>query len=115
MKVNSADLQDSIWIKTVDEATNLATVILRKDFQQHQNEEEETYYEFEETSVQVVDRPNLEIYVEQHFDELYALGELTAFENTLPGQVEFLLTIVTGLMLEVDSLKTQIGEVTTHD
>lgn len=115
MKVNSADPQDRIWIKAVDENTNLATVVLRKDFQELQDEDDEVYYEFEETTIQVVARPNLEGYIDLHFDELYALGELEVFEKTLPKQDEYLLTVVTGLMLEVDSLKRRLDEVTADD
>ena len=93
-------------------ANNTATVRLTnnitEEIKKSQNDEVTTHYVYDEIEIEIADRPNLEQYVNNHFDELFIIGERLEFEKTLPQNDDILLSIITGLLLEVDSLNQRL-------
>ena len=96
---------DKFWVKQVE--NNTATVVLRNNVLS-ETKEDETIFKYDEVVIEIADRPNLETYVNSHFDELFIIGERLEFEKTLPQNDDILLSIITGLLLEVDSLNQRL-------
>lgn len=110
MKSQSDVVPDKIWVKKIE--NNTATVVLRKDIvksgKRDEYDELQTYYEYDEVAVELVNRPQLKDYIEAHFDELFMIGERFEFEKTLPNNDELLLSVVTSLLLEIEVLNARI-------
>lgn len=110
---------DKVWVRPLDDGSGKAIVTLRRNIKEVEpevessNDEEqditETYYEYEEASVLLVNRKDLEKYAKNNINELFDLAEQEASEATIPSQVDVLTQIVTSLMLEVDALKADKG------
>lgn len=112
MKVTSDIRPEKIWHQEIE--NNMVKVLLRDNIVEKQinNDwgEQETIYEYDEVKIEIVNRQNLIKYIEDHFDELFMLGERIEFEKTLPDNFDYLLTIITGLMIEVDFLTNRINQ-----
>lgn len=110
MKSQSNVAPDKIWVKQIE--NNIATVMLRDNVVKFEksvgDNEKENIYEYDEVTVEIADRTRLEGYIETHFDELFLIGERFEFEKTLPNDNDILLTVITNLMLEIDTIKAKL-------
>ena len=87
MKVQGSAYPESIWIRNKE--LDYINVTLRKNVEEKQIEKEndvETVYEYDEVTIKLVDRPNLEEYVQNNFDALFNLG--LQQETTPPSPTE---------------------------
>lgn len=78
----------------------LACARLTRNVKQLESDED-IIYEYEETKIQVVDRPNLEDYITEHFDVLFEDGltkERTPAEATSQERIEALESALLALM-----------------
>lgn len=110
MKSQSNVVPEKIWVKKIE--NNTATVVLRKDViksaNRDVNDELQTFYEYDEVAIELVNRPQLEKYIERHFDELFMIGERFEFEKALPSNDDILLSVITTLMLEIDTINARL-------
>lgn len=94
MKVQGSAYPESIWIRNKE--LDYINVTLRKNVEEKQIEKEndvETVYEYDEVTIKLVDRPNLEEYVQNNFDALFNLGLQQETTPPLPTEEERLQAI----------------------
>lgn len=77
MKSQSNLIQDKIWVREIE--NGIRHITLRNNFQektvQHM-EETKKIYEYDETNIYIIDRENIEDYVNVNFDVLFEQGLL---------------------------------------
>ena len=94
MKVQGSAYPESIWIRNKE--LDYINVTLRKNVEEKQIEKEndvETVYEYDEVTIKLVDRPNLEEYVQNNFDALFEMGLQQETTPPLPTEEERLQAI----------------------
>lgn len=79
MIVKSNVKPETIWVRKHDEETGNAIIRLRRNIVETQvalegTDETETIFEYEETEVEIVDRENLQEYLESQFTALFDKG-----------------------------------------
>lgn len=72
MKSQSAIRPDEIQVRKREKGQ--ALIRLRRDIVETTSEEGDILYDYEETNVSIADRRGLVSYVEQFFDDLFAMG-----------------------------------------
>ena len=75
MKVQGSAYPENIWIRNKE--LDYVNVTLRDNVEEKQIEHDETtdtIYEYDEVTIKIVDRPNLEEYINTYFDALFEMG-----------------------------------------
>lgn len=101
-----------VWVRPLNDGSGKAIVTLRRNVQGVEVPPTEeggasTQFEYEETDIVLIDRPNIEDYAAKNIDALFSLAEQQEREASIPSQVETLTQIVTSLMFEIDALKAE--------
>lgn len=94
MRVQGSAYPESIWIRNKE--LDYINVTLRKNVEEKQIEKEndvETVYEYDEVTIKIVDRPNLEEYITAHFDALFEMGLQQEATPPLPTEEERLQAV----------------------
>lgn len=111
MRSQSNTIPDKIWVKSPDES-GISTVVLRdsvvKTVVENIDGIEQDVYTYDEVVVTIPWREDIENYVDSHFNDWFQLGVRLEFERTLPVENELLMSVVTSLMLEIDTMNTRL-------
>lgn len=94
MKVQGSAYPESIWIRNKE--LGYVNVTLRDNVEEKQIEHDETtdtIYEYDEVTIKIVDRPNLEEYITAHFDVLFEMGLQQEATPPLPTEEERLQAV----------------------
>lgn len=94
MKVQGSAYPERIWIRNKE--LGYVYITLRDNVEEKQVEHEDTIdtiYEYDEVTIKIVDRPNLEEYITAHFDALFEMGLQQEATPPLPTEEERLQAI----------------------
>jgi hypothetical protein len=94
MKVQGSAYPERIWIRNKE--LGYVNVTLRDNVEEKQIEHDETtdtIYEYDEVTIKIVDRPNLEEYINTYFDALFEMGLQQEATPPLPTEEERLQAI----------------------
>ena len=94
MKVQGSAYPESIWIRNKE--LDYINVTLRRNVEEKLIEKEndiETIYEYDEVTIKIVDRPNLEEYINTYFDALFEMGLQQEATPPLPTEEERLQAV----------------------
>lgn len=100
MKVQGSAYPERIWIRNKE--LDYINVTLRKNVEEKQIEKEndvETVYEYDEVTIKLVDRPNLEEYIQNNFDALFDMGLQQEATPPLPTEEERLQAIEDAVLI----------------
>ena len=94
MKVQGSAYPESIWIRNKE--LDYVYITLRDNVEEKQIEHDETtdtIYEYDEVTIKIVDRPNLEEYINTYFDALFEMGLQQEATPPLPTEEKRLQAI----------------------
>ena len=100
MRVQGSAYPESIWIRNME--LDYINVTLRRNVEEKQIEKEndiETVYEYDEVTIKIVDRPNLEEYITAHFDALFEMGLQQEATPPLPTEEERIQAVEDALLI----------------
>ena len=100
MKVQGSAYPESIWIRNKE--LDYINVTLRRNVEEKLIEKEndvETVYEYDEVTIKLVDRPNLEEYVQNNFDALFNLGLQQETTPPFPTEEERIQAVEDALLI----------------
>lgn len=100
MKVQGSAYPESIWIRNME--LDYINVTLRRNVEEKQIEKEndiETVYEYDEVTIKLIDRPNLEEYIQNNFDALFNLGLQQEATPPLPTEEERIQAVEDALLI----------------
>lgn len=100
MKVQGSAYPESIWIRNKE--LDYINVTLRKNVEEKQIEKEEgieTIYEYDEVTIKLIDRPNLEEYIQNNFDVLFDMGLQQEATPPLPTEEERIQAVEDALLI----------------
>lgn len=111
MRSQSNTMPDKIWVKSPDKS-GISTVVLRdsvvKTVVENIDGVVQDVYTYDEVVVTIPWREDIENYVDSHFNDWFQLGARLEFERTLPVENELLMSVITSLMLEIDTMNTRL-------
>ena len=100
MKVQGSAYPESIWIRNKE--LGYVNVTLRDNVEEKQIEHDETtdtIYEYDEVTIKIVDRPNLEEYINTYFDALFEMGLQQEATPPLPTEEERLQAVEDAVLI----------------
>lgn len=100
MKVQGSAYPENIWIRNKE--LDSINVTLRKNVEEKQIEREEgieTIYEYDEVTIKLIDRPNLEEYIQNNFDVLFDMGLQQEATPPLPTEEERIQAVEDALLI----------------
>jgi len=100
MKVQGSAYPESIWIRNKE--LDYVNVTLRRNVEEKQIEREEgieTIYEYDEVTIKLIDRPNLEEYIQNNFDVLFDMGLQQEATPPLPTEEERIQAVEDALLI----------------
>ena len=100
MRVQGSAYPESIWIRNKE--LDYVNVTLRRNVEEKQIEREEgieTIYEYDEVTIKLIDRPNLEEYIQNNFDALFDMGLQQEAMPPLPTEEERIQAVEDALLI----------------
>ena len=94
MKIQGSAYPERIWIRNKE--LDYIYITLRDNVEEKQIEHDETtdtIYEYDEVTIKIVDRPNLEEYINTYFDALFEMGLQQEATPPLPTEEERLQAV----------------------
>jgi len=100
MRVQGSAYPGRIWIRNKE--LDYVYITLRDNVEEKQIEHEDTIdtiYEYDEVTIKIVDRPNLEEYITAHFDVLFEMGLQQEATPPLPTEEERLQAVEDAVLI----------------
>jgi len=100
MKIQGSAYPENIWIRNKE--LDCVNVTLRRNVEEKQIEREEgieTIYEYDEVTIKLIDRPNLEEYIQNNFDVLFDMGLQQEATPPLPTEEERIQAVEDALLI----------------
>ncbi len=100
MRVQGSAYPERIWIRNKE--LGCVNVTLRDNVEEKQIEHDETtdtIYEYDEVTIKIVDRPNLEEYINTYFDALFEMGLQQEATPPLPTEEERLQAVEDAVLI----------------